>query len=425
MKVGFNNMVSIDLKGNLLFSIAPDFTRQFMITSWNSGMRFYLKTDEGWLEEDIDTGLLLVSDENIGMKKEPISVFLKQMPSELIALAKPYRYRQFSLLQLIAQHPQLFDIFKHSPNLFWMLVVEAENRAWSKQELVEILQQKRELIIKKIIDIKCKKRVRFVQKLIFYRYIRCEFELIKKALKTDKIVTAFEHWKSLPIQAIPVGTEFPYFLETHILENEIDVAKSIMSQQRKFWKYKAVIDDIARMAESMGTELTDRYKSHLHSEITLNRLHVNWIIRFNHSNEFIQYLLAQGNENNVNQAVIDNQIISSRDKNLHVEKLLFPLCPLGDSTSIVQIKNNFELFAEGLVMNHCVGSYTSDALKENSYFYKVLSPERATLQVVANHRNFNIKQFKLRFNKKPSALSYQAAYEWLENNSLILINNNI
>lgn len=414
MKVGFNNMVSIDLKGNLLFSIAPDFTRQFMITSWNSGMRFYLKTDEGWLEEDIDTGLLLVSDENIGLKKEPISIFLKQMPSELIALAEPYRYRQFSLLQLIAQHPQLFDIFKHSPNLFWMLVVEAESRDWSKHELVEILQQKRELIIKKILDIKCKKRVRLVQKLIFYRYIRCEFELIKKALKMDKIVTAFEHWKSIPIQVIPVVIEFPYFLETHILENEVDVTKSLMSHQRKFWKYKEIIDDITRMAESMGTELTDRYKSHLHNEASLNHLHVNWIIRFNHSNEFIQYLLVQANENNINQVVIENQILSSRNQHLPVEKCLFPPCPLGDATSIVQIKNNFELLAEGLVMNHCVGSYTSDVLKENSYFYKVLSPERATLQIVANHGNFNIKQFKLRFNKKPSALSYQAVYEWLQ-----------
>jgi len=192
------------------------------------------------------------------------------------------------------------------------------------------------------------------------------------------------------------------------------MTKSLMSHQRKFWKYTGVIDDIDRMPESMGTELTERYKSHLHNEATLNRLHANWIIRFNHSNEFIQYLLSQANENDIDQVIIEDQILASRNQHLPVEKCLFPLSPLGDSTSIVQIKNNFELLAEGLVMNHCVGSYTSDALKENSYFYKVLSPERATLQIVANHRNFNIKQFKLRFNKKPSALSYQAVYEWLQ-----------
>ncbi len=46
MSADSNNMVSIDLKGNLLFTIAPDFTRQFMITSWNSSMRFLLKRKE-------------------------------------------------------------------------------------------------------------------------------------------------------------------------------------------------------------------------------------------------------------------------------------------------------------------------------------------------------------------------------------------
>lgn len=61
MKVDLTDTISIDLKGNLLFSIAPDYQRQFMITSWNSGMLFYIKTDEGWQQEDIDTGLMLVS----------------------------------------------------------------------------------------------------------------------------------------------------------------------------------------------------------------------------------------------------------------------------------------------------------------------------------------------------------------------------
>ena len=420
MKIDFNNMVSIDLKGNLVFSIAPDFTRQFMITSWNSGMRFYLKTDEGWHEEFIDTGLMLIHDENIGLDDEPISLYLKQLPSELITLAKPYRYRQFSLLQLIAQKPQLFDIFKHSPNLFWMLIVEAENRDWDNQTIAEILQQKRELIIKKMINIKSKKRVRFIQKLVFFKYIRCEFELIKKALRADGIVNAFDHWQSIPIQVIPIVVEFPYFLNTLILENEIDMTKSLMSHQRKFWKYTGVIDDIGRMAESMGTELTERYKSHLHNEATLNRLHVNWIIRFNHSNAFVQYLLARVAEDENQQPLLDWHIVAGAD--LPAEKIYLPICHLGDCEEFIQLKNNFELLAEGADMHHCIGSYVNKALAaDGSYFYKVLTPERGTVHIRCIDGDCSLVEFRLINNKQPSSLSYQAAYEWLEKSKNIKI----
>ncbi|WP_298943914.1 PcfJ domain-containing protein [uncultured Psychromonas sp.] len=415
MKIDFEKIVSIDLKGNLLFSIAPDFNRRFMITSWNSGMRFYVYTEDGWLEEETDTGLMLVCDENIDLYNEPISLFLKQLPQELIELVKPYRYRQFSLLQLISQQPQLFDIFKHSSNLFWMLVVEAENRHWNKLTIGSILQQKREFIIEKLINIKCKKRVRFIQKLVFYKHIHCEFRMIKKALKADEIVTAFDHWKSIPIQAILVVIDFPYFLKTLILENEVNSAKSLMSHQIRFRKYKGIVDDIGLIADTMGNNLTDRYKAHIYDARALKRLHVNWITRFNHSNEFIQFLLSQVDENEMIQNEFNIQSLSSSDRNFPVEKLSFPLCPLGNATFIMQIKNNFELLLEGLTMKHCVGSCAQHALKGQSYYYKIISPQRATLELTYNQGKFNIKQFKLAHNQTPSALSYQAIHAWMTN----------
>ncbi|WP_299667801.1 hypothetical protein [uncultured Psychromonas sp.] len=100
---------------------------------------------------------MLISDESIGLEGEPISDYLKQLPDELIELAKPYRYRQFVILQLIAQEPKLLDIFKHSANLFWMLVAEAEDQHWTQQKLIDILHQKRESIVQAIVNIKCKK----------------------------------------------------------------------------------------------------------------------------------------------------------------------------------------------------------------------------------------------------------------------------
>ncbi|MGB5445162.1 MAG: PcfJ domain-containing protein [Psychromonas sp.] len=410
MKIDPTNTVSIDLKGNLLFSIAPDYQRQFMITSWNSGMHFYIKCDEGWQQEDIDTGLMLISDENINQENEPISLYLTQMPNELMELAKPFRYRQFSLLQLIAQYPLVLDVLKHSPNLVWLLVVEAETHAWSKKELVAILLQKREVIIEKLIYKPCKKLVRFVNKIELHKGIASEFDLIKKCLTSVEISDAFSHCQTIPIQALAVAARYPYFLKTKMLESEVDKTRTARSHELKFIKYQQTVDDIKRMASAMGHDLNDRYKENISSKMALNRLHVNWITRFNHCNEFVQFLIEHGQQNGMNQAIVDNQIISAC-KQLPRQQIAFPICPLGDFEGVIQIKNNFELLAEGLEMRHCVGSYVEDALRENSYFYKMLSPERATAQIHIVNEKIVVQQFKLAHNKTPSAAAYKHLHE--------------
>ena len=410
MKTDPTKSVSIDLKGNLLFSIAPDYQRHFMITSWNSGMLFYIKTDEGWQQEENDTGLMLISDENIEQENEPISAYLKQLPRELIELANPYRYRQFSLLQLIAQNPPLLDVFKHSSNLFWMLVVEAESRNWTTQQLVNILQQKRDAIIEKLIYEPCKKLVRFVNKIVLYKGRQSEFYLIKKCLADIEVTDAFSHWQAIPIQALAVAMRFPYFLNTKILEGEVEKTQTVRSQELKFFKFQQIVDDIARMARAMGRDLNCRYKDNISSEMALNRLHVKWITRFNHSNEFLQFLFNRAQQGEQNQPLVDYQTIS-KNKLLPIEPIAFPNSPLGDFEEVIQIKNNFELIAEGLDMHHCVGSYVEDAQCGKSYFYKMLSPERATLEIQVNNEKVTLLQFQLARNKKPSQESYNALHK--------------
>lgn len=414
MSFDSSNMVSIDLKGNLLFSIAPDFTRQFMITSWNSGMRFFIKTLTGWEEEQIDTGLMLVCDENIGLQGEPISDFLKQLPNELIALAKPYRYRQFVILQLIAQEPKLLDIFKHSPNLFWMLIVEAGNQHWTQQDLIEILHNKRENIVQAIINIKCKKRVRFIHKLILNKYVLSEFDIVKKALLSDEIINGFDNRKSLHFFEIKIAMCLPYFIETPILKHELECNKTWISQRIKFTRYYNKILDIERMATSLSRTLPRKYKRNLTNYEDLERMHNSWIIRFNHSNTFIQHLLTISSQDENQQAFLARNLVArnlAASRLLPVEKICLPICPLGDSENFIQIKNNFELLIEGNDMSHCVGCYVNTALAGNgSYFYKVLAPERGTAYIRYIDDDCSLVDFKLSNNKQPAPSSYQALY---------------
>lgn len=53
-------------------------------------------------------------------------------------------------------------------------------------------------------------------------------------------------------------------------------------------------------------------------------------------------------------------------------------------------------------MHHCVGGYTHQAKSGQYYFYKILSPERGTIQISVKNNKVSIIQFKLACNKKPS-----------------------
>jgi len=59
----------------------------------------------------------------------------------------------------------------------------------------------------------------------------------------------------------------------------------------------------------------------------------------------------------------------------------FAAPPFAGDAEIVPIRTEAELFAEGLEMENCVPTYLGEILKGKAYFYRVLSPQRATLLV--------------------------------------------
>ncbi|WP_214660489.1 PcfJ domain-containing protein [sulfur-oxidizing endosymbiont of Gigantopelta aegis] len=99
---------------------------------------------------------------------------------------------------------------------------------------------------------------------------------------------------------------------------------------------------------------------------------------------------------------------------LNSNTVYYPICPLGDTDNIIQIKNNIALASEGRAMHHCVAGYGSSLLEEKSYIYKVINPERGTLHISRNGDNFDINQFKLVCNGPPSNDSYKIIRQWLK-----------
>ena len=149
--------------------------------------------------------------------------------------------------------------------------------------------------------------------------------------------------------------------------------QSSIRQIRRFSEMNDIISDINDMADVMEIELPENYFCLFKNKNDLERAHDRLLRRFN-----------------VSEKVIEKEIV------------IFPDCPIGDKENLKQIKSSYELAKEGRDMHHCVGGYIRQAQTGQYYFYKVLAPERGTIQISVKGNKVFIDQFKLACNKKPS-----------------------
>ena len=94
----------------------------------------------------------------------------------------------------------------------------------------------------------------------------------------------------------------------------------------------------------------------------------------------------------------------------------FPQPPFAGDDRIVPISSLPDRKNEGKMMHHCVGMYGPEVMKGESYIYKVLTPERATLEVKKNATTgtWGIEQLFCACNKLPLDVTKRVVRQWLE-----------
>ncbi|MBZ0090286.1 MAG: PcfJ domain-containing protein, partial [Thermoanaerobaculia bacterium] len=93
----------------------------------------------------------------------------------------------------------------------------------------------------------------------------------------------------------------------------------------------------------------------------------------------------------------------------------FPGPPYPEEDWIAPIRTPAELIREAEEQHNCVAAYIEDAREGRSYFYRVLSPERATLELYRDARgNWCLHDIRTIDNGKSATATWQAAHRWLK-----------
>ena len=111
-------------------------------------------------------------------------------------------------------------------------------------------------------------------------------------------------------------------------------------------------------------------------------------------------------------AVIQRQ---QRESYRKVSSRPFPPPPIPGTTDVIPLTSAEQLHSEGAEQRNCVGSYQWRVLSGDTYIYRVMAPERATLAIKKGADGcWRRSELKARKNRKVKAATARLVDKWLD-----------
>lgn len=315
-------------------------------------------------------------------------LWLRELANEkTIELISKFKSHQIAMLNLTISIKEFNELFQSSPVLAWFLLSHLRKTKELKN-LLNFLILKRRKILSFITGVNCSsKHVKFINKIRIYQGNEFEEMLICHALQREDIIDNFLHDHIVPIESLFLIYKYPILLNSKILssinelpKNEKYLSRLILGKRRITQNYVDTIE----IGKMLGFKESKRIVDCCTSVSALNMLHDQWTDLLNNLNTTTQ------------------------------TDIRLPLLNGTDSDNIQQIKTSHEVIKEGKSMNHCAASYIPRLIKQECYLFKVLYPERATLEIgIVGSKIFN-RQLKLYNNREPSSATKKYVKEWID-----------
>ena len=370
----------------LYVDLRPRLDVYLRYTSWNNGLVIYRWVENAWRVENFDPDISLIIPEHLENQSLPVYQFIHQIPENIRELVSPFQCLQTKLLQVCAQSWEAQQLLHDLPLLLWLIVDHLQSKGFSSNYVKHLVRKKRKDILKEIFGKGSNADINMLRKISINDQSLDESMLkaIKTAIENDYSIR-LRHDSDITFQHLFFLRRCPFLIESRMLSilacKQYKGQAEMMDEIReigRLWRDVAGLGDLLNMDSRTSLNRCDSIKS-------LQKIHDRW-----------------------------TRIFNRMKQNIDDAKVFFPEAPIKGNQSIVQIMNLEDLKDEGRYMHHCVGSYAKRILAGESYIFKVLQPERATLELIINGKDIRIGQFKCACNNPPSGNAVTAVVGWIE-----------
>lgn len=311
----------------------------------------------------------------------------------MFAAVRPFRWRQLVLLRMVLQCPETLQLLKSSPVLGWLLADKIAKKEISIEEGCAWVFKKRKLILRFVGGPETESGVKFVAKIRTSKFTEYEFGQARYVIEN---MESFAGFKAMPV--IPLSTIFDLKKDVELIHwlsslNEV-VGKNLLADMGRAARIRihGLWEDTKNIGQTLAIPNPVNRMTGLRSIAGLEKLHDEWSKKLNAINAKIQ--------------------IADFKKRYGTTE--FPMPLLEGCKDVEPIMTFEELLAEGHEMRHCVASYSDWVMRGEHSIYRVLAPERATVDVVNENGKCFVRQIKLKCNGEPSPETCEMVKKWIE-----------
>jgi len=318
----------------------------------------------------------------------PVRAYYDTLPNNAALTLRQFASHQCRLLHVLRQYPLSEELAASAPILCWA-ASSLLGTSPTKGEIGALFGSRRNLILEKFCGVGRAYHLKFLMKIRDFSYQHEDLLLLKGMLRDDPLMFKLRHVRAVNWPVLRLFYKQPYILEMKCALDCLS-ASNCRDAFMFLGKVGMYIRDIRRMCQTASLEYPWTRICAMKNAFQIKKLHDALAIELNRKNK---------------AAIIEK----------YGEDL--PPSPLKGTETIVHISQVRELLAEGEEMAHCVGGYVERVMSGDVYIYRILEPERATMELERMpDGKFRIVQVKSCKNGDVSNEALQLLKDWLGSN---------
>ncbi len=364
----------------------------FKIIPWDAGLDIFHWCGE-WLPCFEPPQLTLIASDKRNLVNYGMACFTASFPETCLDVAAPFQFAQLTVLRILRRFPEAIDLARHAPVLFWLLACsQCNSNIFEQPEWRRLFNLKQRQILDFLGYPASKSMVRFLKKVRLQEYQATDIELIHRILGSRVLLKMMRHFPVISRAHLKIAVKYPAllqcaFLRNRLLRNDVKehsvdpIAELFMDTLR-----------LARVAEKKNAYAAIKQKKTLTSLLEMHDSLLGNVMYTDRAwDKTAKYMTAVFEER---------------------YGPYFPYPPIPGGDGIEPVTTLAALKKEGEIMCHCVFTHAGAIYRGKRYVYRVLKPERATLEVDLTTSPPRILQISLVHNARPGEETLKRVRAW-------------
>ncbi len=372
----------------LVVDLRPELDVRLRFGPWSEGLPCHRWRDGAWHAEPQDPCLEVFGAARaflVSAPDHPIARYLGAIPAEHLDLLQGYRDSELTVLRLL-RHPAGRELAVAAPNLLWLLAAALGERQIPVSAYDSCLGHRRRDLLAWVLgrDVR-PSHVRLLERVTPTRRDAHTRARVHRLLARADLRQVIGHGGPITSDQIDAALALHHHLHVRA------VAEGLVSPDP--WAGHAIAriaDDTCNLGVLLGIPDAHVVVCRIRAPRDLERLHRRWTER--------AYLAKNRDELERLAATFGTRV--------------FPPPPVPSTDTIVHVGTLDALLAEGREMHHCVVAYARACFEGTSAIFKVLAPERSTLELRAVDGRWAMTQLVRAHNQAVSPPTLVAVRAW-------------